>query len=327
MTFLVTGAAGFIGFHCARALLHQGVEVVGMDNLNPYYSVDIKRGRLAELEALPGFTFRHVDIADFDALRRSVEGRSIERVIHLAAQPGVRYSIANPHAFVASNLTGFVNMLELCRHSDRFEHMIYASSSSVYGGNTKLPFSESDPVDNPISLYAATKRADELMSHTYSHLYGMRLTGLRFFTVYGPWGRPDMAVWGFTEAILAGRPIPVFNGGHLKRDFTFVDDIAAGVLAIAKGPIGDDGRKHRIYNIGNNRPEDLMQMIGLLEEALGRRAIKEYLPAQPGDLTETCADITAIQTDYGYRPSTPISVGIPAFARWYMDHFGIAAAA
>ena len=321
MTFLVTGAAGFIGFHCAHALLRQGEHVVGIDDLNSYYSADLKRDRLGELSAMPGFAFRQLDIADEDELRTALAGYRVRRVIHLAAQPGVRYSITHPQPFIRSNLVGYANMLEYCRHSDSFELMVYASSSSVYGGNAKLPFSESDPADRPISLYAATKRSNELMSHTYAHLYGLPLTGLRFFTVYGPWGRPDMAVWGFTEAILAGRPIQVFNHGRVKRDFTYVDDIAAGVLSVAQAPVRPGGDRHRVFNIGNNRPEDVLSVIALIESALGLQANKELVPAQPGDLIETFADISAIRAEYGFEPATPIEIGIPQFVSWYLDRY------
>jgi len=318
VTFLVTGAAGFVGFHCAKALLDRGETVIGIDNLSSYYSLALKQDRIAVLGSFPGFTFRELDIADADALQSGLRGQRIRRVIHLAAQPGVRYSLTNPQAFIQSNLVGFANMLEFGRSAAELEHMVYASSSSVYGGNTKLPFSEADPVDQPVSLYAATKRADELMSYTYSHLYGLPLTGLRFFTVYGPWGRPDMAVWGFTEAILAGKPIQIFNGGNQRRDFTYIDDIVNGVLSVAEAP-AQSGR-HRLFNIGNNRPENLMHMIAVLEESLGKVAIKEFLPAQPGDLVETYADIDAIRSEFGFQPRTPIEVGIPNFTRWYRDY-------
>jgi len=319
MTYLVTGAAGFIGFHTSLKLLARGEHVVGLDNLNDYYSVDLKRERLKQLEALANFTFRKVEISDLGAIRDALAGHRIRKVIHLAAQAGVRYSIENPHAYVQSNLVGHLNMLEYCRHSDTFEAMSYASSSSVYGGNTKLPFSERDPVDTPISLYAATKKSDELMSHVYAHLYKMPLTGLRFFTVYGPWGRPDMAMWLFTKAILEGRPIQVFNFGKMRRDFTYINDIVSGVLAVTDNPppVAEGTTSYRVYNIGNNQPEDLMHMIGLLEKALGRTAEKIMLPLQPGDVPETYADIEAIRTDHGFEPTTPIEAGIPAFVDWY----------
>ncbi|MET4805160.1 NAD-dependent epimerase/dehydratase family protein [Limibacillus sp. MBR-115] len=325
MTYLVTGAAGFIGYHTARALLDRGESVVGIDNLNTYYSPQLKADRLARLLAMPGFGFHQVDIADADALKAALAGQRLRRVVHLAAQAGVRHSIENPHAYVQANLVGHLNMLELCRQMDGFEHMVYASSSSVYGGNTKVPFSEADRVDAPVSLYAATKKADELMSHCYAHLYRMPLTGLRFFTVYGPWGRPDMAMWLFTEAILAGRAIKVFNHGRMKRDFTFIDDIVQGVLATLDAPPRDDGQSapQRLYNIGNNHPESLLDMIAVLEDALGQTASKEFLPLQPGDVPQTSADITAIQRDHGFQPRTTIAEGIPRFVDWYKSYRGL----
>ncbi|MBB3064651.1 NAD-dependent epimerase/dehydratase family protein [Limibacillus halophilus] len=325
MTYLVTGAAGFIGYHTARALLDRGESVVGIDNLNTYYSPQLKADRLARLLAMPGFGFHQVDIADAEALKAALAGQRLRRVVHLAAQAGVRHSIENPHAYVQANLVGHLNMLELCRRMDGFEHMVYASSSSVYGGNTKVPFSEADRVDAPVSLYAATKKADELMSHCYAHLYRMPLTGLRFFTVYGPWGRPDMAMWLFTEAILAGRSIKVFNHGRMKRDFTFIDDIVQGVLATLDAPPRDDGQAapQRLYNIGNNHPESLLDMIAVLEDALGQTASKEFLPLQPGDVPQTSADITAIQRDHGFQPRTTIAEGIPRFVDWYKSYRGL----
>jgi UDP-glucuronate 4-epimerase len=319
MCYLVTGAAGFIGFHVAQRLLSQGERVVGVDNVNDYYSVTLKKDRLAQLRKHENFSFHEIDIADFGALSKALKGVKFRKAVHLAAQAGVRYGMVNPHAYMRSNLAGHLNMLELCRHLDGFEAMAYASSSSVYGGNTKMPFSETDRVDAPISLYAATKKADELMSHVYSHLFGIPQIGLRFFTVYGPWGRPDMAMWLFTEAILRGEPIKVFNHGRMKRDFTYIDDIVSGVLKIAADPSRafKDGVKHRIYNIGHNRPEDLLHMIAILEEVLGRSAKKEMLPLQPGDVPESFADIDAIRQDYGFAPMTPIAKGIPAFVDWY----------
>jgi UDP-glucuronate 4-epimerase len=325
MAYLVTGAAGFIGFHSAQRLLNAGEQVVGIDNMNHYYSVALKQHRLEGLRKHPNFRFHQVDIADFKELNAALGGEKIRKVIHLAAQAGVRYSIENPHAYVQSNLVGHLNMLEFCRHHDGFEAMVYASSSSVYGGNTKMPFCETDRVDAPVSLYAATKKADELISHTYSHLYGMSLIGLRFFTVYGPWGRPDMAMWLFTQAILAGQPIKVFNHGNMKRDFTFIDDIVEGVLMTARAPErGLKGlERHKVYNIGNNKPEDLMHMIAVLENALGCKAIMEMLPLQPGDVSETFANIDAIQRDFGFEPRIPISSGIPAFVDWYRKYQGV----
>jgi UDP-glucuronate 4-epimerase len=318
MTYLVTGAAGFIGFHTARKLLNLGETVVGIDNLSPYYSVALKQERLDELRRFPAFTFHKVDLSDRGALARALADTPVQRIIHLAAQAGVRYSLEHPEEYVSANLAGHVEMLEFHRSRSEVESMVYASSSSVYGGNTKMPFSETDPVDRPVSLYAATKRADELMSHTYAHLYGLHLTGLRFFTVYGPSGRPDMAMWIFTEAILGGKPIPVFNYGKMRRDFTYIDDIVTGVLAVSAKPPSVEP-PHRVYNIGNNRPEELMHVIELIEKATGRRAEKELLPLQPGDVPATYADITALSTDYGFRPTTPIEVGVPRFVEWYLS--------
>lgn len=325
MKVLVTGAAGFIGSHVSHALLARGAQVIGVDNLNDYYQVQLKRDRLTPLLKNPAFQFFEIDISDTAAFNAALRGAKVTRVIHLAAQAGVRYSIEHPFAYAKANITGHLTVLEYCRHLDGLQHLVYASSSSVYGGNKKLPFSESDPVDNPISLYAATKKADELMSHTYSHLYRLPQTGLRFFTVYGPWGRPDMALWMFAEAILAGRPIRVFNHGEMKRDFTFVDDIVAGVLACLDGPPVDDGinAPHRIYNIGNHRSEKLTHMIAVLEKALGRKAEKIFEPMQPGDVAETFADITAIQRDHGFAPTTTIDVGIPRFVEWYKSYHRI----
>ncbi len=325
MTYLVTGAAGFIGFHTSKRLLDRGEQVVGLDNLNDYYPVSLKRERLAELSQHAGFSFHQVELADLAALKTALAGKKIRKVIHLAAQAGVRYSIENPHAYVQSNLVGHVNMLEFCRHNDAFEAMSYASSSSVYGGNTKLPFAETDPVDAPVSLYAATKKADELMSHVYAHLYKMPMTGLRFFTVYGPWGRPDMAMWLFTKAILEGRPIQVFNYGKMQRDFTYIDDIVTGIVAVTDNPppVVEGSTCYRIYNIGNNKPEDLMHMIGVLEKTLGRTAEKVMLPLQPGDVPATYADIEAISRDHGFAPTTPIEIGIPAFVDWYRRYHNL----
>ncbi|WP_374528158.1 GDP-mannose 4,6-dehydratase [Novosphingobium sp.] len=329
MRVLVTGAAGFIGFCLAERLLARGDIVIGIDNLNDYYQVSLKRDRVAALAAQGGnrFTFHHLDFSDMAALDAALEGTEIDRIVHLGAQAGVRYSIENPHAYVQSNLAGHVNLLELARHR-AVEHMVYASSSSVYGGNAKLPFAVEDRVDHPVSLYAATKRADELMSETYAHLFRLPLTGLRFFTVYGPWGRPDMMLWNFTRRILAGEPIPVFNHGDMYRDFTYIDDIIAGVVACLDHAPGDDGtekaggsvKPHALYNIGNNRSEHLMKVVGLLEEACGKKAEIEFLPMQPGDVHKTYADITAIQRDLGYAPTTAIEVGVPSFVRWFRDY-------
>jgi UDP-glucuronate 4-epimerase len=322
MTYLVTGAAGFIGFHVTKALLSRGEQVVGLDNLNDYYSVRLKKDRLAQLKGESDFRFLEGDIARKEDLQACGKPR---RVIHLAAQAGVRYSLTNPEAYIQSNLVGHAEVLEFCRHLDGLESLVYASSSSVYGGNEKLPFSEEDRVDHPVSLYAATKKADELLSYSYAHLYGLPQTGLRFFTVYGPWGRPDMALWIFTKAILAGEPIPVFNNGEMLRDFTYIDDIVSGVLAVAGGtpPGKEEGAPHRLYNIGNNKPEKLLDMIAVLEGALGHRAEKRLLPMQAGDVPATYADIDAIRRDFGFSPATPISAGIAAFVEWYRRYHGL----
>lgn len=327
MTILVTGAAGFIGFHVSQRLLARGDQVVGVDNLNDYYDVQLKRDRLAQLQAQSGFSLRQVDISDFEALKTSLSDIGpISGIVHLAAQAGVRYSLTNPHAYLQANLAGHLNMLEIARHKDGLDHMVYASSSSVYGGNKKLPFSVDDRVDHPVSLYAATKKADELMSHCYAHLYRVPQTGLRFFTVYGPWGRPDMAMWLFTKAILAGEPIWVFNNGEMQRDFTYIDDIVTGVVASLDNPPADGGDgvpPYRVYNIGNHKSEPLMRMIELIEDALGRKAEKIMEPMQPGDVAATYADIEAIRRDLGFEPSTPIDVGIPAFIDWYRSYHGV----
>ena len=321
MSVLVTGVAGFIGYHTAKALLDRGEAVLGIDNVNDYYDVGLKQARLDRLQGRNGFVFRKVDIADPAAVVAAAAEApgAIDRIVHLAAQAGVRHSLTHPFAYVNSNLTGHLSMLELARSLKGLRHMVYASSSSVYGGNTKLPFAAEDRVDHPVSLYAATKKADELMSHAYSHLYGIPQTGLRFFTVYGPWGRPDMALYLFTEAILAGRPITVFNHGDMKRDFTYIDDIVAGVLAsLDRPPQGP--APHRVYNIGNNRAEPLLRLIEVLEQALGRKAVKQLEPMQPGDVKETAADISDLQRDTGFAPSTPIDVGVPRFVAWYRDY-------
>jgi len=327
MAVLVTGAAGFIGYHLADRLLARGEQVVGLDNLNDYYTPRLKEDRIAALtSAHPrGFDFIRCDFGDMAALTAALRSVPIDRVAHLGAQAGVRYSIDHPHVYAHSNLVGHLNLLEYCRHTSGCAHLVYASSSSVYGSNTKLPFAVEDRVDTPISLYAATKRADELMSETYAHLYRLPQTGLRFFTVYGPWGRPDMALWSFTRAILAGEPIRVFNHGDMRRDFTYIDDIIAGVIAALDNPPADDGRPkaggslspHRLYNIGNNRSEELMRMIAVLETAIGRKAVIDFQPMQPGDVKDTYADIAAIHSDLGYSPTTPIDIGIPRFVDWY----------
>jgi UDP-glucuronate 4-epimerase len=332
MRILVTGAAGFIGHALSRALLARGDVVVGIDNLNDYYQVQLKRDRVATLTEAGGnrFAFHQIDFSDMAALDAALDGVAIDRIVHLGAQAGVRYSIENPQAYVQSNLAGQVNLLELARHR-QVEHMVYASSSSVYGGNARLPFAVEDRTDHPVSLYAATKRADELMSETYAHLFRLPLTGLRFFTVYGPWGRPDMMLWKFTQRILAGEPIPVFNHGEMWRDFTWIDDIIAGVVASLDSPPADDGAKkaggsvkpHALYNIGNNRSEHLMTVIARLEEACGKKATLEMLPMQPGDVPATCADISAISRDLGYAPTTSIEEGVPRFVEWYRGYHGV----
>lgn len=326
MTVLVTGAAGFIGYHLTEALLARGEQVLGIDNLNDYYDVRLKEARLARLEGRNGFTFHKIDIADFEAMQALMKDhRDIKRIVHLAAQAGVRYSLENPFAYVTANLVGHMTMLEIARHQPDFEHLVYASSSSVYGGNTKLPFSVDDPTDTPVSLYAATKKSDELMSHCYSHLYRIPQTGLRFFTVYGPWGRPDMAMYIFCKAISAGKPIPVFNHGDMFRDFTYVDDIVAGVIASLDNTpvVTDENTPCRVYNIGNHKSEPLMRMIGLIEEALGKKAEIDLLPMQPGDVKETFADIDAISRDTGFKPTTPIDVGVPKFVEWFKSYEGV----
>jgi UDP-glucuronate 4-epimerase len=332
MAVLVTGAAGFIGAATARALLERGDEVVGIDNLNDYYDPALKQGRIDRLKQGFGdrFRFERVDFADADALDRATAKVDMDSIVHLGAQAGVRYSFENPQAYVQSNLVGHCNMLELARARTP-RHMVYASSSSVYGGNKSLPFRVQDRVDHPLSLYAATKKADELLSESYANLYRLPLTGLRFFTVYGPWGRPDMAMWIFTKALYAGEPLPLFNGGEMRRDFTYIDDIVAGVLACLDSPPADDTSvkaggsmsPHALYNIGNSRSEDLIRVIELLEQATGRKALLDPKPMQPGDVKETFADITAIGRDHGFRPSTTIEEGIPRFVDWYREYHGL----
>jgi UDP-glucuronate 4-epimerase len=326
MPVLLTGAAGFIGYHVSEALLSRGDEVVGVDNVNDYYDVNLKKARLARLQEHNGFTFHQVDISDLAAMKDVVAGAGdLRRVVHLAAQAGVRYSIDNPFAYVQANLVGHMSILEICRNQPNFENLVYASSSSVYGGNTKLPFSVDDRTDTPVSLYAATKKADELMSHCYGHLYGIPQTGLRFFTVYGPWGRPDMAMYIFCKAIYEGRTFPVFNNGDMKRDFTFVDDIVVGVIASLDNPpvSVDEHAPCRLYNIGNHRSEPLMRMISLIEEALGKKAEIDFQPMQPGDVKESFADIDSISADLGYKPTIPIDVGVPRFVDWFKQYEGI----
>jgi len=334
MTILVTGAAGFIGYHVARRLLARGDGVVGLDNLNAYYDVSLKEARLARLREHAAFRFAKLDLADREGLAGLFASERPQRVVHLAAQAGVRYSLQNPHAYIDSNIAGFMNILEDCRHHG-VEHLAYASSSSVYGGNTRLPFSEHDNIDHPVSLYAATKKANELMAHTYASLYGIPCTGLRFFTVYGPWGRPDMAYFLFADAITHGRPIDVYNQGRMKRDFTYIDDIIEGVVRVMdRIPMPDEGwngdkpdpgtsfAPYRIYNIGNNNPVELMNFIETLEDALGMKAQKNFLPMQPGDVPATFADVDDLMRDVGFKPSTPIETGIRKFVAWYTEWNG-----
>ena len=334
MKVLVTGAAGFIGMHVSQLLLARGDQVIGVDNLNDYYEVALKEARLARLQARPGFRFVRRDIADRDGIAQLFAEERPERVIHLAAQAGVRYSLKNPHAYVESNVTGFLNILEGCRHTG-VGHLVYASSSSVYGGNTRMPFAERDNVDHPVSLYAATKKANELMAHTYSHLFGVPTTGLRFFTVYGPWGRPDMALFLFTKAILEGRPIEIFNHGRMRRDFTYIDDIALGVIKLLDQPPAADAtfdRDHpapesswapyRVCNIGNHQPVELMDYVAALEHALGRRAEKNYLPMQDGDVAATYADTGVLKALTGFAPATPVEEGVQHFVTWYLEYYG-----
>jgi len=330
---LVTGAAGFIGFHLSRRLLENGDAVVGLDNLNPYYDVTLKQARLGMLEEKANFIFIRADLADRRAVETLFQQERPEIVVNLAAQAGVRYSLKNPHAYVESNLVGFLNVLEGCRHQ-RVKHLVFASSSSVYGANTRMPFSVHDNVDHPLSLYAATKKANELMAHTYAALYGLPCTGLRLFTVYGPWGRPDMALFLFTRAILQGRPIDVFNEGQMKRDFTFIDDIVKGLVRVMERiPAGDSAWRgdrpdpptsfapYRLYNIGNNQPVALLEFIAILEEHLGRKAKKNFLPLQAGDVPATFADVDDLSADMGFRPATPITEGVRRFVDWYRDYY------
>ena len=335
MKVLVTGTAGFIGCAVALRLLARGDEVTGVDNLNDYYDVRLKQGRLDRLRGLPGFRFSRQDVADRQAMAKLFAGARYDGVVHLAAQAGVRYSIENPFAYVDSNLAGFAHILEGCR-GNGVRHLVFASSSSVYGANTRQPFSVRDHADHPVSLYAATKRANELMAHSYAHLYGLSCTGLRFFTVYGPWGRPDMSYFKFTQGILAGRPIPVFNHGDMKRDFTYIDDIVEGVVRVLDRPAEPDAAwraedpdpgasraPYRIYNIGNNRPVRLMRFIEVLEQCLGTKAVLDLRPMQPGDVHATCADISALEAAVGFRPATPIETGLARFVEWYRDFYGI----
>ena len=332
---LVTGAAGFIGFHLSQRLLSRGDEVVGLDNLNNYYDVTLKKDRLAQLEGKPGFSFHQLDLGDREGIANLFTEQSFDVAVNLAAQAGVRYSLKNPHAYIDSNIVGFTNILEGCRHS-QVKHLVYASSSSVYGANTKMPFSVHDNVDHPVSLYAASKKANELMAHTYSHLYNLPTTGLRFFTVYGSWGRPDMALFLFTKAILSGQPIDVFNYGKMRRDFTYIDDIVEGVIRVidnipqpnpswssdAPDP-GTSKAPYKIYNIGNNQPVELMHFIEVLEDCLGKKAEKNMLPIQPGDVPSTYADVEDLMRDVGFRPDTSIEVGIKRFVTWYRNYYNL----
>ena len=334
-THLVTGTGGFIGFHLAKRLLERGEKVVGFDNVNDYYSVSLKRDRLDQLLDFKQFIFIEGDLADQTAVDETFRKHDFSRVVHLAAQAGVRYSLTNPRAYTESNITGFLNILEACRHA-QIPHLTYASSSSVYGGGTSMPFSTSQSVDHPLSLYAATKKSNELMAHTYSHLYGVPTTGLRFFTVYGPWGRPDMALFLFTKAILEGRPIDVFNEGKMQRDFTYIDDIVEGVdrtsqqIATADSNWSSDrpnpassSAPYRVFNIGNNQPVELNHFIECIEKAVGTKAIRNLLPMQPGDVPATFADIDALENAVGFRPSTPIDVGIQKFVDWYRGYYKV----
>ncbi|MCE3233373.1 MAG: nucleotide sugar epimerase [Rickettsiaceae bacterium] len=319
MTILLTGAAGFIGYHVSKALLERGEEVVGIDNLNDYYDVNLKYSRLEQLKQHKNFTFYHIDISNKVEVDEMAEKYHFDKVVHLAAQAGVRYSLENPFAYVNSNLLGHMVILEMCRNLN-VKHLVYASSSSVYGGNTKLPFSVEDSVDTPLSLYAATKKADELLSHSYSHLYKFPTTGLRFFTVYGPWGRPDMATFLFTKAILAGKPIDVFNNGDMKRDFTYINDIVKGTIAALDNKPANTP-PYKVYNLGNHNAENLMHFISVLEKLLGKKAEINFLPMHPGDVKETYADITAAQKDLGFAPTTSIEDGLEKFVEWYSEYY------
>jgi UDP-glucuronate 4-epimerase len=331
---LVTGAAGFIGFHLARRLLAEGHQVVGMDNLNDYYDPQLKRDRLAQLDGEPGFSFEKIDLADRAGMERLFSEHRFGCVVNLAAQAGVRHSLEHPHDYVDANLAGFLNILEGCRRSGSVEHLVFASSSSVYGGNTDMPFSEQDNVDHPVSLYAATKKSNELMAHSYAHLYDLPVTGLRFFTVYGPWGRPDMALFLFAKAMLEERPIDVFGHGNMRRDFTYVDDVVEGVVRVMqRPPTGDEdwnsndpdpsvsSAPYRVYNIGNSQPVELMSLIEAIEDTLGVKAEKNFLPMQPGDVRATYADASDLTNDTGFQPDTPIEEGVRRFARWYEQYY------
>jgi UDP-glucuronate 4-epimerase len=335
MKILVTGAAGFIGMHVSQLLLARGDRVIGLDNLNDYYSPQLKRDRLARLTSSAAFEFVHMDVADRPGMAALFAEQNFDRVVHLAAQAGVRYSLVNPHAYIDSNVVGFMNILEGCRHGS-VGHLVYASSSSVYGGNTNMPFSEHHNIDHPVSMYAATKKANELMAHTYSHLFGLPTTGLRFFTVYGPWGRPDMALFLFTKAILEGRAIDVFNHGRMVRDFTYIDDIAEGVVRVLDRPAvadpafdaarSDPARSngpYRVFNIGNSDPVELMAFIEAIEQALGKAAVKNFLPLQDGDVPATFADVSELGDWTGFRPGTPVREGVARFVHWYRSYYGL----
>ena len=335
MPILVTGTAGFIGFHFAKKLLDDGYEIIGADNCNDYYQVSLKESRLSILQDYSSYSMYRIDLSDYEAVEKIFQENDIKTVVHLAAQAGVRYSLKNPGAYIHSNINGFMNILEVCRHHE-IDHLIYASSSSVYGANVKMPFSVQDNVDHPVSLYAATKKSNELMAHTYSHLYGIPTTGLRFFTVYGPWGRPDMAYFKFTKNILEGNPIKVFNHGRMKRDFTYIDDIVDGMVRLLDRPpqpnhnwnraLPDPGSSYapyKIYNIGNNQPVDLMRFIHTLEELLGKKAQMEFLPMQPGDVESTYADIEDLRQAVGFNPSTSIEEGLKHFVQWYQEFYSI----
>ena len=333
MKTLITGVAGFIGMKCALRLLECGDEVIGIDNLNDYYDVSLKQARLARLEPNANFTFHKIDISDRDAMADLFAFSKLDRVIHLAAQAGVRYSLTNPHAYIDANLQGFINVLEGCRHH-RIKHLVYASSSSVYGGNETMPFSENDNIDHPLSLYAATKKANELMAHAYSHLHNLPTTGLRFFTVYGPWGRPDMAPFLFVDAMSTGKPINVFNDGNMVRDFTYIDDIVEGVIRVLDKPAMPDVNfdalspnpatstaPYRVFNIGNGNPTPLVDYIAALETALGVTAKKNFMPMQPGDVTATSGDTSELGKWVGFQPHTPVTVGVPKFVEWYLSYY------
>lgn len=333
MTILVTGVAGFIGYHLAQRLLAEGAQVYGIDNLNDYYDVSLKKARLAQLTGQAGFTFQFLDLVDREGMAQLFQAQSFELVVNLAAQAGVRYSLQNPLAYADSNMVGFVHLLEGCRHS-QVKHLVFASSSSVYGANTKVPFSVSDRVDHPVSLYAASKKANELIAHVYSHLYQLPVTGLRFFTVYGPWGRPDMAYFKFVQAIASGQPIDVYNFGKMQRDFTYIDDVIEGVVRVMHRPpqgspnwslhspdASTSEAPYKIYNIGNNRPVELLTFIDVIEQALGKTAQKHLLPMQPGEVPTTYADVDELVKDVGFKPVTPIEVGIRHFVQWYQDYY------